>query len=74
MTDPSSRKPKLWLTFGWLVAAFSVAAIAVGTWAVAQGSPVGWINIILGLIFIPQSVLYFRLYRRLRKSDRPHEK
>jgi len=73
VTDPSSTKPKLWLTFGWLFAVASVPAIIVGIWNVADGAAAGWVTIVLGLIFIPQSVLYFRLYRQLREKDQSGE-
>lgn len=73
VTDPGSTRPKLWLVFGWLFAACSVACLTIGTWIVIAGSVVGWVNIALGVIFMPQSVLYFRQYRRLRESDRSDE-
>ena len=68
VTDPRTRRPEFWRNFAWVFASVATLSLVGGVVLVVLGSPTGWINVALGLIFATQSVLYFRLYRRMKRE------
>ncbi|WP_431220901.1 hypothetical protein [Leifsonia xyli] len=66
MTDPRTRRPEYWRNFAWAFAGVAALSLAGGIVLVVAGSPTGWVNVGLGIIFASQAVLYFRSFRRAK--------
>ncbi len=65
MADPKTR-PEFWRNFALLFTGVSLLSVVCGVVLLTLGALSGWINVALGLIFAPQAVMYFRLWRKMK--------
>ncbi|MFF9562263.1 hypothetical protein ACF1AJ_02825 [Leifsonia sp. NPDC014704] len=75
MTDPHTRGLRFWRNFAWMFAGVSLLNLVCGVVLVVLGTPTGWVNIALGIIFAGQAILYLWYYRqatREQAGDRPN--
>lgn len=68
MTDSKTRRPEFWRDLAWMFAGVVALNLVGGIVLVVLGSPSGWVNVALGLIFTIQTVLYFRYWRSAKRE------
>jgi uncharacterized membrane protein YfcA len=67
------RSYRFWRNFAWICAGGTVVCLVGSVIAISLGTRTGWVTLVCCVPLVAMSVIYFRLYRRLRqaRSGRP---
>jgi hypothetical protein len=63
------RSYRFWRNAAWICAGAAVLCLVGSILAIASGTRSGWVSLVLSIIVAAMSVIYFRLYRRLRRAQ-----
>ncbi|MGN7799034.1 hypothetical protein [Leifsonia sp. 22587] len=69
MTDPKTPRPEFWRNLAWGFAGVAALNLVGGIVLVVFGRANGWINVVLGLICVHQTMIYFRLWKKAGREE-----